>query len=389
MDAFAQHLIILVHAVSVLSDRFRKAQFLDIDTHTETLTHPKNGLRAADDIDSGFTFFPSIFFPFKIIYFDEDRELLETISAIFLSIGIALYPALLIAALKKAKRVEEQRVLPGLWSKWHKRKTNKKCILHKDDSREDDAKHKRQKKDGQAARHAANANSNAGSICASCGQSGHSNAASRKPNIKDRIIEKFGKDHERFTPEYQMQLKNAITQKSSWLGQVMLRASVVVYGYFISQSQNSIPTYIFGQNFWYSVCQLILCLPVSNTNTRFPSNFSGEHGFWASFWAPHPDIRYPLNVTGYSDILSAACKEIATAYPVQIGQVCACNAASYKNRHCGMLQRKEARGEIALVTISEYNTSQLHVKISEEATDGGRCYSPWHPGLPNLWNAVE
>ncbi|KAL1928848.1 hypothetical protein VTP01DRAFT_2634 [Rhizomucor pusillus] len=139
-------------------------------------------------------------------------------------------------------------------------------------------------------------------------------STSRKPNIKDRIIEKFGKDHERFTPEYQMQLKNAITQKSSWLGQVMLRASVVVYGYFISQSQNSIPTYIFGQNFWYSVCQLTLRLPVSNTNTKFPSNFSGEHGFWASFSALHPDIRYPLNVTGYSDILFAACKEIATAY---------------------------------------------------------------------------
>ncbi|KAL1933598.1 hypothetical protein VTP01DRAFT_7688 [Rhizomucor pusillus] len=82
-----------------------------------------------------------------------------------------------------------------------------------------------------------------------------------------------------------MQLKNAITQKSSWLDQ-----------------------------FWYFVCQLILGLSVSNTNTKFPSNFSGEHGFWASFSALHPDIRYPLNVTGYSDILSAACKEIATAY---------------------------------------------------------------------------
>ncbi|KAL1925953.1 hypothetical protein VTP01DRAFT_7231 [Rhizomucor pusillus] len=36
---------------------------------------------------------------------------------------------------------------------------------------EDDAKHKRQKKDGQAARHAANVNSNVRSICASCGWS--------------------------------------------------------------------------------------------------------------------------------------------------------------------------------------------------------------------------
>ena len=43
-----------------------------------------------------------------MIYFDEEYELLEAISAIFLSIGIDLYPALLIAALKKAKRVEEQ-----------------------------------------------------------------------------------------------------------------------------------------------------------------------------------------------------------------------------------------------------------------------------------------
>ena len=62
MDAFTQHLIILVHAVFVLSDRFRKAQFLDVDTHIETLIHPKNGLHAADYIDFGFTFFPSTFF---------------------------------------------------------------------------------------------------------------------------------------------------------------------------------------------------------------------------------------------------------------------------------------------------------------------------------------
>ncbi|KAL1930307.1 hypothetical protein VTP01DRAFT_1461 [Rhizomucor pusillus] len=75
-----------------------------------------------------------------MIYFDEDYELLETISAIFLSIGIALYPAILIAALKKAKRVEEQLaeeegICRDCGRNGHKRKTNKKCILYKDDSR--------------------------------------------------------------------------------------------------------------------------------------------------------------------------------------------------------------------------------------------------------------
>ncbi|KAL1930019.1 hypothetical protein VTP01DRAFT_1173 [Rhizomucor pusillus] len=176
------------------------------------------------------------FFPFKIIYFDEDCELLETISAIFLSIGIAVYPALLIGALKKAKRVEEQLAeeegfCRDCGQSGHKRKTNKKCILYNDDSRvwkkrrmdpEDDAKHKRQKKDGQAARHARTLKLSVKKLY----------QPSAEP--KERIIQKFGKDHERFTrcapfenvvrPAYRQILQQAVAQKSSLLREILTRA---------------------------------------------------------------------------------------------------------------------------------------------------------------------
>ncbi|KAL1935028.1 hypothetical protein VTP01DRAFT_4168 [Rhizomucor pusillus] len=165
-----------------------------------------------------------------------------------------------------------------------------------------DTKRKRQRKDGQPARHAANVNSNAGSICASCGRSGHSNSASRncinqKPNIKERIIQKFGKDHERFTrcvpfknvvrPAYCQIRQEAVVQRSSLLSEILTRT------------------------FWYSVSQLILDQAITNTNPSFPEDFKA---YWHRFAQNYSKIRHTLNVSGYSDILSAACLEMSTAY---------------------------------------------------------------------------
>lgn len=192
------------------------------------------------------------------------------------------------------------------------------------------AQNMRQKeKKGKYVRQQLNANTGVKKICKACGQEGHSTSASKKcmhhrPNNDERITMQFGKEHERFThavpfdnavkAEHRQRLKQAACRMSSWLSHMMLRAAVVVNGYFIWQGQNGIPTYMFSQNFWYSVCQLILGLDITNINTKFPSDFTGEDGFWTWFSALHPNINYPLNVTGYSDILSAACQEMATVY---------------------------------------------------------------------------
>lgn len=57
--------------------------------------------------------------------------------------------------------------------------------------------------------------------------------------------------------------------------------------------------------------QLILGQAITNTNPNFPEDFKA---YWHRFAQNYPKIRHTLNVSGYSDILSAACLEMSTAY---------------------------------------------------------------------------
>lgn len=112
--------------------------------------------------------------------------------------------------------------------------------------------------------------------------------------------------------EYRGRLRDRSTQLCGFIREVVTRAQVFVNAYVIENSERELPSYIFLQTFWYSVCQLILDKNISNTNTNFPEDLQP---YWIRFRRDYPDIVYPLgSFSGYSDALAAACITLKTSY---------------------------------------------------------------------------
>jgi hypothetical protein len=112
--------------------------------------------------------------------------------------------------------------------------------------------------------------------------------------------------------DYRDILHTHIIQLSGFIREVVVRSQLFVNAYIIDHSEQQIPTYMFSQNFFYSICQLVIGKEISNANTKFPPNVQE---YWTTFKSTYPDIIYPLRgFTKYSDDLSAACVTLATIY---------------------------------------------------------------------------
>lgn len=165
------------------------------------------------------------------------------------------------------------------------------------------------------------------SLCTSCRLPGHrscrSNACpNHKPSKKEALQERLGcTNPEKFTrklpfhlavrTEFQEMVHERPVALCGFVREVVFRAQLVVNSFIIANCDQAIPSYVYTQNFWYSVCQCVMGIPISNQNSKFPLPFLA-HWEWFSRL---PKTTYPKgNVTGYSDSLSAACKTIATTY---------------------------------------------------------------------------
>jgi hypothetical protein len=112
-------------------------------------------------------------------------------------------------------------------------------------------------------------------VCADCYQPGHKTKramACPLNNSKEKVFQdKLGKNHETFTrkvylssvikPGYKALFTNNVTKLSTFIRNVIFRAQIFVNCYIIEKRQdNFTDSYIFQRNFWYSICQLIMCV---------------------------------------------------------------------------------------------------------------------------------
>ena len=187
------------------------------------------------------------------------------------------------------------------------------------------------------------------SICSSCGQTGHSSSRSSLcPNHNQTIKEKtklvLGTKVEHFTrrvpfnsvvrPEHQDLLRQKVCELSMFIREIVFRAQVFVNWYILLHASEPIPSYVYSQQFWYSVCQLVGNRSVTNTNTNMPIDVL-QH--WEIFHLRYPAAVYDMgNFLGYSDALSSACKRLATTYANHIVE----NFETYVTKYCKyVLQR--------------------------------------------------
>jgi hypothetical protein len=95
---------------------------------------------------------------------------------------------------------------------------------------------------------------------------------------------------------------------------VLFWAQLFVNNYLVNHYENMVvPTFIYQQNFWYSICQLIMNVNV--TNKSYLSN-AVVLGF-STFEQDYPSIIHSVkerHLRGYSDCISDACRTLATMY---------------------------------------------------------------------------
>ncbi|CEP17421.1 hypothetical protein [Parasitella parasitica] len=152
-------------------------------------------------------------------------------------------------------------------------------------------------------------------ICSSCGTPGHSSARSAEcPNkkpLKDNIIKAaYGREYEVYTRK--VYLKSILRKEYTSFTQ-RVRAQIFINHLTVENKDRLDYDHTKEQNFWYSVCRLVMEEKVTNKN--YLDNFVvlAFDGFKSTF----PSITYSrkdTKVKGHSDSLSAACITIATTY---------------------------------------------------------------------------
>jgi hypothetical protein len=165
-------------------------------------------------------------------------------------------------------------------------------------------------------------------LCQDGGKPGHNSKRSKKCDhnkTKDKIIEDALGDHyEVYTrkvylssvlrPKYKGDFERRVIRLSDFIRNVVTRSQIFVNAYVIENWDSYNHDYIFQQNFWYSVCQLIMDVKVTNKSTPLTPSISEA---FEKFKLAHPNILYPMayhKITGYSDSLSTAYSLLETIY---------------------------------------------------------------------------
>jgi hypothetical protein len=164
-------------------------------------------------------------------------------------------------------------------------------------------------------------------VCSDCGEPGHKSKRSKaccENNSKEKILDaKLGNKHEIFTRKvylssvlkrkYRDLFTRNVIKLSGFIRNVVFRAQIFINTYVIEHKEEYTHSSLFDNNFWYSICQMVMCKRVTN-NTTISSEMAT---FFDDSKRRHPNIIYPLesnNITGYSDSLAAACELLKTTY---------------------------------------------------------------------------
>lgn len=178
------------------------------------------------------------------------------------------------------------------------KKSNKRKIGTKDTYQR-----KEDKAEGRRTRLRGSPSSTSSNIvkCKSCGNFGHATAASKacKNHIKNQdgiLQEKLGNNFQRYTrkikfetvlrDEYKTKFTEKIVTLSAFLKEVIIKAQFFVNYCLIDNKELYNHKDIFQKNFWYSICQLIMKIPVTN-KTYISQSFVLA---FASFSESHPSI---------------------------------------------------------------------------------------------------
>ncbi|KAL1935441.1 hypothetical protein VTP01DRAFT_4581 [Rhizomucor pusillus] len=93
---------------------------------------------------------------------------------------------------------------------------------------------------------------------------------------------------------------------------VVIRVMLFVDIYIVQHAHSSIPTYVFSQQFFYSMAQLVLGQEITNDNPNLPDELLDS---WNSVKTQYPALIYPVNnFKYYAQTLASACNVIKDAY---------------------------------------------------------------------------
>ena len=106
-------------------------------------------------------------------------------------------------------------------------------------------------------------------------------------------------------------IKSRIIRTCEDVRQLMFRAQVFVNYYILVHKDVIIPNFIFRQNFWYSICQLVNNCKVTN-GTTLPSDIIFARNV---FRTKYPSIIYKVELaSGNSQCILEACTTVVTSY---------------------------------------------------------------------------
>jgi hypothetical protein len=168
-----------------------------------------------------------------------------------------------------------------------------------------------------------------GARCSSCGEVGHKKSTStkcrnHKLSVDETLRETFGSKYERFTrklyldsvirPEYKNIFVSRIIALSELVRNVIYRAQLFVNLYLVKDQESSFINVITQQNFWYSVCQSVMGIPVRNESYKNHEIILAFGEMKEKYSSIVYDFKSNPARDCYSDALSAACKTTATTY---------------------------------------------------------------------------
>lgn len=241
-----------------------------------------------------------------------------------------IYPAAEELILNKKQRKFEEGVAEDT-----RYDNNRRRGKRKKDTIED----KRAKEDARKRRKAEAASSSSANVCKSCGQPGHTTAASRMcPNhqfsLKERLEMAFPESYQRFTisltlgsflrfdeeedPNKLLRYQERISELSIFLRQVVYKAQIFINYYILTYSNRAgyLSNDIFEKNFWYRVCRLVYRnITIEQLQGFYPRLPGLQTAFNRFQELNNVNLFVERNyLVVYGQIISTACGTVATAY---------------------------------------------------------------------------
>jgi hypothetical protein len=96
--------------------------------------------------------------------------------------------------------------------------------------------------------------------------------------------------------------------------EITVRTQVFVNWYILTRLEagQDVPNYIYSQNSFYSICQLVIGKSITSTNTKMPHDILSS---WNQFHDTYPGSQYDMgSFCNYSDALALECRQLATIY---------------------------------------------------------------------------